>query len=70
MFLKYAISRFNHEQKEMAYMVYMTDTLYYKAKNQMINTRFVDMIEQKNVDNRTGDEIALDIIKKAGLKVE
>lgn len=34
-----------------------------------INKSYVDMIYPQAVDNRTGEEIAADVIKKAGLKV-
>ena len=67
MFLRYAISRFKYEQDEMAYRVYVTDSIYYKGHNQMINKRFFDMLNEK-VDNRNGDEIALDVMNKAGLR--
>lgn len=31
--------------------------------------RYIDIIEPKPQDNRTGAEIAADVIKKAGLKI-
>jgi hypothetical protein len=33
-----------------------------------VDSRFADLLENKPQDERTGDEIALDIIKRAGLK--
>lgn len=50
------------------YRVYTTDCLggIVGAK-----TRYFDLIHTKtNVDTRSGDEIALDVIKKAGLKFD
>ena len=33
-----------------------------------MKVRFADLIEKKKIDTRTGDEIALAVIEKAGLK--
>lgn len=35
-----------------------------------VNTRFIDIITNSEEDKRTADEIALDVIKRAGLKVK
>ena len=35
-----------------------------------IKARYIDIIEPKKVDTRTGDEIVADIIKRAGLVVK
>lgn len=39
------------------------------GENKRLTVRYVDMINPQPVDNRTGDEIALDVINKLGLKV-
>lgn len=36
----------------------------------MLTIRFGDLLEKKEVDNRSGDEIAMDVITKAGLVVK
>lgn len=51
----------------MAYKIYITDTLYYHGKNQLLNMRYEDLLKHK-VETRTGDEIAIDIINTAGLR--
>lgn len=65
-FLHYAIARFNEEQRTMAYRVYMTDSIQMVNQNSHLRDRWIDTINRK-VDNRTGDEVAQDVIKKAGL---
>ena len=40
------------------------------AGGNYINARYIDVIEPKKVDTRTGDEIVEDIIKRAGLVVK
>lgn len=51
----------------MAYRIYVTDCIFYQGQNQHLTSRFIDLINKK-VDNRSGDEIAIDVIKKAGLR--
>jgi hypothetical protein len=51
----------------MAYRIYVTDSLFYQAQNQHLTARYVDLLNKK-VDNRSGDEIVLDVMSKAGLR--
>ena len=71
------MSRYKREQEEKAYRVYVTDALRLTVENtakyaggSYIKSRYIDVIEPKKVDNRTGDEIVADIIKRAGLVVK
>lgn len=68
----YCISRYKHKQEEKQYRVYITDALMTIANNivnvaggQKIVTRYYDL--GKPQDTRTGNEIAIDVIKRAGL---
>ncbi len=63
--------------KEGAYWVYVTDALRIISENtakytdgNYLKARYADMIHPKPQDNRTGDEIVEDIIKRAGLVVK
>ena len=52
----------------MAYKIYISDLLfYYQDQSQKLTARFIDVLNTK-VDTRTGDEVALDVISKAGLR--
>ena len=44
----------------------MTDSLRLSAQRSYLTVRYADIIS-KNVDTRTGDEVAEDIISRAGL---
>ena len=55
----------------------MTDALRITVENtakfaggSYIKARYIDIIEPKKVDTRTGDEIVEDIIPRAGLAVK
>lgn len=61
--------------EEKAYRVYVTDTLRnindilaHTYGGNYIQTRYADLMDDTPQDTRTGDEIAKDIIKRAGLK--
>ena len=67
---------FIEEQEEKRYRAYLTDVLMLVSKN---TARFVEGGEyltdrwvegSKPVDTRTGDEIAADVIKRAGLTLK
>ena len=57
-------------QEEKAYRLYIADSLFYNGKQQTLTIRYCDIIDKSKPDSRTGDEIALEIIQKHGLKVK
>lgn len=74
--IEHCVSLFNRRRKEQIYRNYVTDTLKIINDNltkiyggQYMKTRYADMVEPKSQDTRTGDEIARDIIRRAGLKL-
>ena len=74
--MRYAMARYQSQQRDLAYRIYVTDCLRIISENtaktgggSYITAKFVDIINPKPVDNRTGEEIAADIIKRAGIEV-
>lgn len=47
----------------------MADSFYFFGRQQVINMRYHDIISLGPVDNRTGDEIVIDIVTRLNLKV-
>lgn len=82
MFVRYATARINQHIRDMVYRTYVTDCLALISKNaaysagpyggdgRYMSKRFSEIFNPPPVDNRTGDEIAADIMKKAGLVVK
>lgn len=66
-FLRYVIARLDEENREMAYRIYVTQSLQNVPQNKYITKSYYDMIYPKPEDNRSAEEIADDIIEKAGL---
>lgn len=74
--MRYATARFNQHQRDFAYRIYVTDCLRMATENTAkmskgayTSARFYDIINPKPVEKRTGEEIAADIIKRAGIEV-
>ena len=74
--MRYAIARYNQHQRDLAYRIYVTDCLRIITENtakmgggSYITAKFSDIINPKPVDNRAGEEIAADIINRAGIEV-
>lgn len=74
--MRYATARFNQHQRDLAYRIYVTDCLRIISENtakigggSYITAKFADIINPKPVDNRTGEEIAAEIINRAGIEV-
>ena len=74
--MRYAMARFNQHRRDLAYRIYVTDCLRMVTENaakmsqgSYTAARFYDIINPKPVEKRTGEEIAADIIKRAGIEV-
>ena len=64
--LEYALSRLDREQKEKAYKIYVTDSLWGIAHGKSIDTRYVYIIQPAKEETRTAGEVIEDIRKKLG----
>ena len=58
------LSKYKEYANEVAYKMYITDSIFYYMQDKSINIRYYDIIHQSPKDERTGDEIALDIITR------
>lgn len=74
--MRYAMARYQSQQRDLAYRIYVTDCLRIISENtakmgggSYITAKFADIINTKPVDNQTGEEIAADIIKRSGIEV-
>ena len=74
--MRYAMARYQSQQRDLAYRIYVTDCLRIISENtakmgggSYITAKFADIINPMPVDNRTGEEITSDIIKRAGIEV-
>ena len=75
--MRYATARASAEARLTAYRIYVSDALLLIGKNTAnysggtsLRQRYVDIIGGAKRDDRTGEEIAADIIRRAGLEVK
>lgn len=74
--IEHCISAFSERKQTEAYRIYVTDCLMYLNRSvseqyggSYKTIRYAEMVAPQKQDNRTGDEIAEDIIRRAGLKI-
>lgn len=74
--MRYAMARYKSQQRDLAYRIYVSDCLRIISENtakicggSYITAKLADIINPKPVDDRTGEEIAADIINRAGIEV-
>lgn len=51
----------------MSYRTYMTEILRLRGENKTLTKSWLDIIDPKPVDNRSGDEIAIQVLQNTGL---
>ena len=74
--IEHCTSAFLERKKVEAYQTYVSECFRVITENtakmsggSYISASFVDILNPKPVDNRTGEEIVAEIIQKAGLEV-
>ena len=74
--MRYAMARYKSQQRDLADRIYVSDCLRIISENtakicggSYITAKLADIINPKPVDDRTGEEIAADIINRAGIEV-
>lgn len=74
--IDHVLALLRQETKELRYRVYLTDALRVIGENtakyvqgQYIATRWADTLREKKEEEQSGDEIAADVIRRAGLSL-
>ena len=64
--MRYTVARYNDTQRELAYRIYVTDSLRAITG---ASTRYADILEPKHIDNRSAQDIVDDVFGRAGIEV-
>ena len=74
--MRYAIARYKQRKRDVAYRIYVADCLRTISENtarfaggSYITQKITSVLGYEREDQRTGEEIAADVIKQAGLVV-
>lgn len=58
------------QENEIVYKAYISDSLWAQGEGKRQQKRWAEIIERKPQDTRTADEIIMDVIRKAGLRLK
>lgn len=67
--MRYARAKWKEYQENLAYRIYITDSLQLYSQNKYFTKRYIDLIHP-HANEWDANEVAFDIIKRAGLKME
>lgn len=67
--MRYVEARVEQNYRDEAYRIYITDSLQNIPQDKYLSKRYYDIMHPIN-DDRSGDEIAADVITKIGLKFD
>ena len=67
--MRYINAKWKEAQRLEIYRIYVSDTLYYQGQNKVLNVRYFDLLNPPKEETRSGDEIALEVINRIGLKI-
>lgn len=70
--MRYVEARSEDENREMTYRIFVTRSLQLIPQHKCLSKTYTECLNSNpaSVDNRSGEEIAIDIILKAGLHFE
>ena len=66
--MRYVRARVETENRETAYKIYMTDSIYYYTQNKGLSERYADLLKKKPTKVKSAQEIVDETFLKAGLK--
>ena len=66
--MRYVEARLEQGKRDEAYRIFVTESLRLAPQSKYITKSLNDILNEK-VDTRSGDEIAMDVILNAGLKL-
>lgn len=66
--MNYLVARYTKERVTETFMNYVADGIWLSANGKMFQTKYSELVNGNNdIDNRTGDDIVLDVFAKCGL---
>lgn len=68
--MRYVKAKVEEYDREKAYRLYVARSLQLIPQNKYITVDFADALNPKKIENRSGEQITIDIIKNAGLSFE
>lgn len=68
--MRYVEARIDENNREEAYRIYVTNCLQNAPQGKYITKSWYDIMNPKKDDGKSAEEIAIDVISRAGLSFE
>jgi hypothetical protein len=68
--MRYVEALIDEYNREEAYRIYVSTCLQLIPQNKYVKMSYTDMINPQKIDRRSGEEIAFDVMNRAGLHFE
>lgn len=65
--MRYVEARLGKYKREETYRFFVTESLRLAPQHKFLTKSYREFLKPQKIDTRNGDEIAIDVIKKAGL---
>lgn len=65
--MRYVEARIEQERRDEAYRIYMSKSLQLVPQRKYLQLSYSELLDTKKADTRSGDEIAMDVMERAGL---
>lgn len=65
--MRYVNARLEQEDRDFIYRIFVTKSLQLIPQSRYLSKEYYEVLQPQNIDHRTGDEIAADIILRAEL---
>ena len=66
--MNYVLAKYREHQREAAYRSYVCTSLQNIPQGKYISKPFDEIIQTAKTDDRSGDEVAADVMNRLGLK--
>lgn len=67
--MRYVEARVEENNRDEAYRIFVTKSLQLIPQNRYITKDFKDVLNPEKTDDRTADQIVIDVLRNAGLKI-
>ena len=65
--MRYVEARLEEYNRDEAYRIFVTKSLQLIPQSKWIGKDYMDSLHPKHVDNRSAEEVVIDVMKNAGL---
>lgn len=65
--MRYVLARIEQDTREETYRIYVTRSLQLAPRGESLVSNYTELISQEPKETKTGDEILIEVMTKAGL---